>query len=192
MGFCRLNRQNPIFLSRNPPRFDDQPAAKTKIPTFLQLFCDCGLFSISKKRNRTAVQQITWAFASQSAIGNLQTIPNRKKVALRADFLFLGLRGLLQDGSEADPKGRRCKQGRVGSAPTALSGRACAPAVQDGLGLSREAVRSDIAKAARYNVARKTKARASSLGCPRFVFKRYCAYFRTQVPSGDRIPRPCA
>ena len=151
----------------------------------------CGLFSISKKRNRTAVQQITWAFASQSAIGNLQTIPNRKKVALRAYFLFLGLRGLLQDGSEADPKGRRCKQGRVGSAPTALSGRACAPAVQDGLGLSREAVRSDIAKAARCNIARK-KARASNLGCPRFVFKRYSAYFRTQVPSGDRIPRPCA
>lgn len=173
-----------MFLSRNPPRFGDQPAAKTKTPTFLQLFCDCGLFSVSKKQNRTVVQQSTWAFASQSAIGNLQTIPNREKVALRADFLFLSFRGLLQDGSEADPKGRRCEQGRVGSAPTALSGRACAPAVQDGLGLSCEAVHC--------NIARKTKARASSLGCPRFVFKRYCAYFRTQVPSGDRIPRPCA
>lgn len=112
MARCRLNRQNPMFLSRNPPRFGDQPAAKTKIPTFLQLFCDCGLFSISKKRNRTAVQQITWVFASQSAIGNLQTIPNRKKVALRADFLFWGLRGVFQDRSEAVQKGRRCEQGR--------------------------------------------------------------------------------
>lgn len=173
MARCRLNRQNPMFLSRNPPRFGDQPAAKTKIPTFLQLFCDCGLFSISKKRNRTAVQQITWVFASQSAIGNLQTIPNRKKVALRADFLFWGLRGVFQDRSEAVQKGRRCKQGRVGSAPTALSGRACAPAVQDSLGLSCEAVRSNIAKAARYNVARKSEgiqSRMSSL-CFQTIFR---------------------
>lgn len=105
MARCRLNRQNPMFLSRNPPRFGDQPAAKTKIPTFLQLFCDCGLFSISKKRNRTAVQQITWVFASQSAIGNLQTIPNRKKVALRADFLFWGLRGCSRTGLKQSRKG---------------------------------------------------------------------------------------
>ena len=164
-----------MFLSRNPPRFGDQPAAKTKIPTFLQLFCDCGLSSISKKRNRTAVQQITWAFASQSAIGNLQTIPNRKKVALQADFLFLSLLGC----------------------PARLSAATLGGAVpRDGplrhRGLSRKAVRCGIAKAPHCNVARKTKARTSSFGCPRFVFKRYCTYFRTQVPSGDRIPHLCA
>lgn len=41
---------------------------KTKIPTFLQLFCDCGLFSIRLKGKRAVAQPITCDFAMQSAV----------------------------------------------------------------------------------------------------------------------------
>ena len=180
-----------MFLSRNPPRFGDQPAAKTKIPTFLQLFCDCGLFSISKKRNRTAVQQITWAFASQSAIGNLQTIPNRKKVALRADFLFFELSGTAPRRVRSRPERATMQAGTSRLSPNGALGAGLRTggtrwprAVPRG-GPQRHRKSSPLQRC-------KKKARASNLGCPRFVFKRYSAYFRTQVPSGDRIPRPCA
>lgn len=72
--------------------YGDLPAVKTKISVFVQLFCDCGLSFITAKRKWTADRLISCAFASRSAIGELATIPNRKKVAIQGVFLFLGSR----------------------------------------------------------------------------------------------------
>lgn len=65
-------RGNPLFTESAPlrqsilcrirPHYGDPPIAKTKIRTILQLFCDCGLFSVSGKRTIAALQQITCAF----------------------------------------------------------------------------------------------------------------------------------
>ena len=105
MARCRPNWQNPMFLSRNPPRFGDQPAAKTKIPTFLQLFCDCGLFSISKKRNRTAVQQITWLLRlnPQSGISKQSVIA--KKLHCKPIFCFWASGDCSKTGPKQTRKG---------------------------------------------------------------------------------------
>ena len=72
--------------------YGDLPAVKTKISVFVQLFCDCGLFFITAKRKWAADRLISYAFASRSVIGELATIPNRKKVAIQGVFLFLGPR----------------------------------------------------------------------------------------------------
>ena len=81
MARCRLNWQNPMFLSRNLPRFDDQPAAKTKIPILLQLFFDWGLFFVPVKRKRVVTRLITCAFTPIFEIEGNATVRNRKKVA---------------------------------------------------------------------------------------------------------------
>lgn len=88
MARCRPNWQNPMFLSRNPPRFGVRPAAKTKIPTFLQLFCDCGRFSVSKKQNRTAVQPITLILRLDSQLGISKQSVIAKKLHCEPIFCF--------------------------------------------------------------------------------------------------------
>ena len=55
-GLLRCCRRSLTYLLRDLSRRGGLLVAKTKIPPFLQLFCDCGLPSIPKKRNRTATQ----------------------------------------------------------------------------------------------------------------------------------------
>ena len=77
----------------NAPRCSDPPIAKTKISTFLQLFCDWQLPSTLATGNKPLHSHFRRVFGQQSAIGEIATIPNRKKVATKAEFLFLNSRG---------------------------------------------------------------------------------------------------
>ena len=62
----------------------------------MQLFCDCGLSFVRAKYKLTADQPICCAFAPRYALWLLAAIPNRKKVAIQASFLFFGLWGGLE------------------------------------------------------------------------------------------------
>ena len=77
----------------NAPRCSDPPIAKTKISTF------CNFFAIGnspppwQRGNKPLHSHFRRVFGQQSAIGEIATIPNRKKVATKAEFLFLNSRG---------------------------------------------------------------------------------------------------
>ena len=87
------------FFHRICPVLAIRQSRKTKILASLQLFCDCGLFFVPSERKRATAQPITCVFASQSAIRHPTTVPNRKKIAIQADFLFLGSRDRPQIGA---------------------------------------------------------------------------------------------
>lgn len=82
-GFARFSQDLPCY--------GNSAITKTKILASLQLFCDCGLFFVPSERKGATVQPITCVFASQSAIRHPATVPNRKKIAIQADFLFWAL-----------------------------------------------------------------------------------------------------
>ena len=63
--------------------------------TFLRLGAPLRLC----KAKKATLQQTTCAFTIQSAVGGSVAIPNRKKVAARANFLFLGPQGQLRGGA---------------------------------------------------------------------------------------------
>lgn len=72
---------------------------KTKITSFLQLFCDWGLPFAPAKRKESQYSHFAALSDLNLRSGELATIPNRKNVAIRSDFLFLGLMGRPQDGA---------------------------------------------------------------------------------------------
>lgn len=165
-GLLRCCRRSLTYLLRDLPRRGGLLVAKTKIPPFLQLFCDCGLPSIPKKRNRTATQLDHLRFCVSIRNWKVLNNPQSQKSCTASRFFVFEPPGMALGQVWNIPGRQRCERG-VGSALGTPSGRSCGLTVQDGLGRSREAGRRNIAK---------QKARTSSFGCPRFAFKRCCAY----------------
>ena len=62
----------------------------------MQLFCDCGPSFVRAKYKLTADQPICCAFAPRYALWLPAAIPNRKKIAIRGVFLFLGSQDSLE------------------------------------------------------------------------------------------------
>ena len=107
---------------QDSPRYGDLPVTKTKISVFVQLFCDCGPSFVRAKYKLTADQLICCAFAPRYALWLPAAIPNRKKVAIRGVFLFLGSLDRLERRSRMN-LGQACEQSEPGSAAGAF-GRA--------------------------------------------------------------------
>lgn len=107
---------------QDSPRYGDLPVAKTKISVFVQLFCDCGPSFVRAKYKLTADQPICCAFAPRYALWLPAAIPNRKKIAIRGVFLFLGSLDRLERRSRMN-LGPAREQGGPGSAAGAF-GRA--------------------------------------------------------------------
>lgn len=92
-AICACQRDFRSFVCipfQDSPRYGDLPVAKTNSPASVQLFCDCGLSFVRAKYKLTADQLICCAFAPRYALWLPAAIPNRKKVAIRGVFLFLG------------------------------------------------------------------------------------------------------
>ncbi len=93
-GFCRSASACPDFGAyaihpwRGLSHRDDQPIAKTKITSFLQHFCDWGLPFAPAKRKESQYSHFAALSDLNLRSGELATIPNRKNVAIRSDFLF--------------------------------------------------------------------------------------------------------
>ena len=98
----------------------------------MQLFCDCGLSFVRAKYKLTADQLICCAFAPRYALWLPAAIPNRKKVAIRGVFLFLGSLDRLERRSGMN-LGPACEQSGPGRAAGAF-GRALGGAVLGGFG----------------------------------------------------------
>ena len=81
----------------------------------MQLFCDCGLSFVRAKYKLTADQPICCAFAPRYALWLPAAIPNRKKIAIRGVFLFLGSLDRLERRSRMN-LGQACEQGGAGRA----------------------------------------------------------------------------
>ena len=76
-------------LLRCLPRWGDQPVAKTKNLASLQLFLRLGtLFRPLERVNGLPHKCLPAVFASQAAIRELETIPNRKKLQSGPLFCF--------------------------------------------------------------------------------------------------------
>ena len=69
---------------------DDQPIAKTKITSFLQLFSIGDSPSLPQSGKEPQYSHFAALSDLNLRSGELATIPNRKNVAIRSDFLFLG------------------------------------------------------------------------------------------------------
>lgn len=107
---------------QDSPRYGDLPVVKTNNPASVQLFCDCGLSFVRAKYKRAADQPICYAFTPRYALWRPAAIPNRKKVAIRGVFLFLGSLDRLKRRSGMN-LGPACEQSGPGSAAGAF-GRA--------------------------------------------------------------------
>lgn len=103
-------------------RCGDLPVVKTKNPVSVQLFCDCGLSFVLSNQKRAADQPICCAFTPRYALWRPAAVPNRKKVAIRGVFLFLGSLDRLERRSGTN-LGPAREQGGLGSAAGAF-GRA--------------------------------------------------------------------
>lgn len=99
--------------------------AKTKIPTSVQLFCDCGLLSVLREAEMGRCASDLPLFRASIHVLTPAAIRNRKKVAILGVFLFFGTRiGLMLvpwagwpgRGAFVDDFGQRCGRGRLGSA----------------------------------------------------------------------------
>lgn len=66
--------------------------AKTKIPTSVQLFCDCGLLSVLREAEMGRCASDLPLFRASIHVLTPAAIRNRKKVAILGVFLFLGTR----------------------------------------------------------------------------------------------------
>lgn len=99
--------------------------AKTKIPTSVQLFCDCGLLSVLREAEMGRCASDLPLFRASIHVLTPAAIRNRKKVAILGVFLFFGTRiGLMLvpwagwpgRGAFVDDFGQRCGRGGLGSA----------------------------------------------------------------------------
>lgn len=78
--------------------------AKTKIPTSVQLFCDCGLLSVLRETEMGRCASDLPLFRASIHVLTPAAIRNRKKVAILGVFLFLGTRiGLMLGAMGAAP-----------------------------------------------------------------------------------------
>lgn len=64
--------------------------AKTKIPTSVQLFCDCGLLSALREAEMGRCASDLPLFRASIHVLTPAAIRNRKKVAILGVFLFFG------------------------------------------------------------------------------------------------------
>lgn len=120
---CQRDFRSFVCISfQDSPRYGDLPFAKTNNPASVQLFCDCGLSFVRAKHKLTADQLICCAFAPRYALWRPAAIPNRKKIAIRGVFLFLGSLDRLERRSRMN-LGPAREQGGPGSAAGAF-GRA--------------------------------------------------------------------
>ena len=101
-----FRRWDSACFSQDPPRCGDSPSVKTKISPFLQLFCDYGLFPILAKREWVLFAADFLHFRVPVRDRGPRTIPNRKKVAIRAVILFLGFRSRLGAARERHTRHR--------------------------------------------------------------------------------------
>ena len=164
-GLLRCCRRSLTYLLRDLPRRGGLLVAKTKIPPFLQLFCDCGLPSIPKKRNRTATQLDHLRFYISIRNWKVLNNPQSQKSCTASRFFVFEPPGMASGRVLNIPGRQRCG-GRLGPRGT--------------LGA---VLRTDDARWPRAvpqsgppATLQNKKARASNFGCPRFVFKRCCAY----------------
>ena len=82
--------------------------AKTKIPTSVQLFCDCGLLSVLREAEMGRCVSDLSLFRASIHILTPAAIRNRKKVAILGVFLFLGTRiGLMLGAMGGVARARR-------------------------------------------------------------------------------------
>ena len=146
---CQRDFRSFVCISfQDSPRYGDLPVAKTNNPVSVQLFCDCGLSFVRAKYELAADQLICCAFGPRYALWRPAAIPNRKKVAIRGVFLFLGSLDRLERRSGMNI-GPACEQGGPGGAVGAfgralggvpgaqcwaLWGRACWPVSWSGTG----------------------------------------------------------
>lgn len=73
----------------------DLPVAKTKISLFLQLFCDCGSLSASKRRKWAAKQRILLRFCSVIGIQGSRNNPQSQKSCRKPGIFVFSLPGWL-------------------------------------------------------------------------------------------------
>ena len=162
VGLLRCCRRSLTYLLRDLPRRGGLLVAKTKIPPFLQLFCDCGLPSIPKKRNRTATQLDHLRFCVSIRNWKVLNNPQSQKSCTASRFF-------------------------VFEPPGMASGRVWSILRRQRCGRSREAAARNIAKTKkRGHPTSDALALFSSDVAPTLALTPYS---RTQVPSGDRIPR---
>lgn len=64
--------------------------AETKIPTSVQLFCDCGLLSVLREAEMGRCASDLPLFRASIHVLTPAAIRNRKKVAILGVFLFFG------------------------------------------------------------------------------------------------------
>ncbi len=99
--------------------------AETKIPTSVQLFCDCGLLSVLREAEMGRCASDLPLFRASIRVLTPAAIRNRKKVAILGVFLFLGTwiglmlvpwAGWPGRGAFVGEFGQRCGRGGLGSA----------------------------------------------------------------------------
>ncbi len=104
--------------------------AKTKIPTSVQPFCDCGLLSVLREAEMGRCASDLPLFRASIHVLTPAAIRNRKKVAILGVFLFLGTRiglmlgamgGVARAGAFVGEFGQRCGRGGLGSAARGYS-----------------------------------------------------------------------
>ena len=82
--------------------------AKTKIPTSVQLFCDCGLLSVLREAEMGRCASDLPLFRASIHVLTPAATRNRKKVAILGVFLFLGTRiGLMLGAMGGVARARR-------------------------------------------------------------------------------------
>lgn len=82
--------------------------AETKIPTSVQLFCDCGLLSVLREAEMGRCASDLPLFRASIRVLTPAAIRNRKKVAILGVFLFLGTRiGLMLGAMGGVARARR-------------------------------------------------------------------------------------
>lgn len=91
--FCH---RAPTHLSQSRLPWGNPLIAKTRNRTSLQLFFDWGLSPVPAKRKQSIIWTIYCVFEPISAFCRSATIPNRKKVATRADFLFSTFQNVIE------------------------------------------------------------------------------------------------
>lgn len=124
-AICACQRDSRSFVCipfQDSPRYGDLPVVKTNNPASVRLFCDCGFSFVRAKYKRAADQPICCASAPRYALWHPAAVPNRKKVAIRGVFLFLGSLDRLKRRSGMN-LGSACEQSGPGSAAGAF-GRA--------------------------------------------------------------------
>lgn len=111
MARCRLNWQNPMFLSRNPPRFGDQPAAKTKSRHFCNFFAIADSFPFPKREIGPQYSKLPGLLRlnPQSGISKQSLIA--KKLHCEPIFCFWAFGGCSKTGPKQTRKGDDASRG---------------------------------------------------------------------------------